>query len=289
MAKQELDQLSGQSTTGHEWDGLKELNTPLPKWWLWVFYATIVWSIGYWVVYPSWPLVSDYTKGLVGAQMRATAIADYEAGKTKRVADAVGLAEAPLEKIKSTPAYLEFAMANGKAAFGDNCAPCHGSGATGGPGYPNLQDDDWIWGGKLADIYQTLQFGIRSGHAKARDQIMPAFGKDAILKKEEIADVAAYVVSLSDSSVKGTDSGKKLFADNCGLLPWRQRQGQPGDGRAEPDRQDLALRRRHRQGRGADHRAQARRHAGVGRSSRPDHHQVPGRLRPLAGRRQVIR
>ncbi len=215
MAKQELDQLSGQSTTGHEWDGLKELNTPLPKWWLWVFYATIVWSIGYWVVYPSWPLVSDYTKGLVGAQMRATAIADYEAGKTKRVADAVGLADAPLEKIKSTPAYLEFAMANGKAAFGDNCAPCHGSGATGGPGYPNLQDDDWIWGGKLADIYQTLQFGIRSGHAKARDQVMPAFGKDGILKKEEIADVAAYVVSLSDSSVKGTDSGKKLFADNC--------------------------------------------------------------------------
>lgn len=215
MAKQELDQLSGQSTTGHEWDGLKELNTPLPKWWLWVFYATIVWSIGYWVVYPSWPLVSDYTKGLVGAQMRATAIADYEAGKTKRVADAVGLAEAPLEKIKSTPAYLEFAMANGKAAFGDNCAPCHGSGATGGPGYPNLQDDDWLWGGKLADIYQTIQFGIRSGHAKARDQIMPSFGKDGILKKEEIADVAAYVVSLSDSSVKGTDNGKKLFADNC--------------------------------------------------------------------------
>jgi len=215
MAQQELDHLSGQTTTGHEWDGLKELNTPLPKWWLYVFYACIVWSIAYYVFYPSWPLVSDYTKGLWGATMRSDAIASYEGGVKARLANAAGLADAPLEKIKSTPALLEFAMANGKAAFGDNCAPCHGSGATGGPGYPSLQDDDWLWGGKLADIYQTIQFGIRSGHTKTRDSMMPNFGKDGTLKKEEIAAVADYVVSLSDPSVKATDAGKKLFADNC--------------------------------------------------------------------------
>ena len=215
MAQQELDHLSGQTTTGHEWDGLKELNTPLPKWWLYVFYTCIVWAIGYMVVYPSWPLVNDYVHGIVGATSRSSAIADYENGKAARLANAAGLADAPLDKIKSTPAFLEFAMANGKAAFGDNCAPCHGSGATGGPGYPSLQDDDWLWGGKLADIYQMLQFGVRSGHEKARDMVMPAFGKDAILKKEEIADVAAYVVSLSDPAVKATATGKKIFADNC--------------------------------------------------------------------------
>jgi cytochrome c oxidase cbb3-type subunit 3 len=215
MAKQELDHLSGQTTTGHEWDGLKELNTPLPKWWLYVFYVCIVWAIGYMVVYPSWPLVNDYVHGLWGASNRSTAIADYENGKTARLANAAGLADAPLDKIKSTPAFLEFAMANGKAAFGDNCAPCHGSGATGGPGFPNLQDDDWMWGGKLEDIYQTIRFGIRSGNDKMRDMTMPSFGKDGILTKEQVADVATYVMSLSDTAVKGTDTGKQLFADNC--------------------------------------------------------------------------
>jgi cytochrome c oxidase cbb3-type subunit 3 len=124
-------------------------------------------------------------------------------------------ADATVDQIKGNKDFLEFAQANGKAAFGDNCAPCHGSGATGGPGFPNLQDDDWLWGGKLADIYQTIQFGIRSGHAKARDSQMPAFGKDGTLKKDEMTAVATYVVSLSDPSVKGTDAGKKLYADNC--------------------------------------------------------------------------
>ena len=215
MAQQELDHLSGQTTTGHEWDGLKELNTPLPKWWLYVFYACIVWSIGYWFVYPSWPLVTDYTKGIWGATMRSDSIAAYEAGIKDRLARAKIPTDASVDQIRGNKDFLEFAMANGKAAFGDNCAPCHGSGATGGPGYPSLQDDDWLWGGKLADIYQTIQFGIRSGHAKARDSQMPNFGKDAVLKKEEIVAVTDYVVSLSDTSVKGDDAGKKLFSDNC--------------------------------------------------------------------------
>jgi cytochrome c oxidase cbb3-type subunit 3 len=217
MAHQELDQLSGQTTTGHEWDGLKELNTPLPKWWLYVFYTCIVWSIGYFFVYPSWPLISGYTQGIFGSQMRATAIADYEGGIKARLANATGLAEASVEQIKATPAFLEFAMANGKAAFGDNCAPCHGSGATGGPGFPSLQDDDWLWGGKLADVFQTVRFGIRSGHPQARDSQMPAFGRDGVLTKEQISQVADYVVSLSEPATKGpgVDAGKPLFADNC--------------------------------------------------------------------------
>jgi cytochrome c oxidase cbb3-type subunit III len=215
MAQQELDQLSGQTTTGHEWDGLKELNTPLPKWWLYVFYACIVWAFGYFIFYPSWPLVSDYAHGVFGAQIRSNAIADFENGKAARLANAKGMGTATLEQIKGDKGLLEFAMANGKAAFGDNCSPCHGSGATGGPGFPNLQDDDWLWGGKLADIYQTLQYGIRSGHAKARDMTMPSFGKDGILTKEQISTVADYVVSFSDPAVKAPADGKKIFSENC--------------------------------------------------------------------------
>ncbi len=215
MAQQELDQLSGQTTTGHEWDGLKELNTPLPKWWVYVFYACIIWSFGYFIFYPSWPLATDYVKGIWGAQIRMNSIADYEAGKAARIANAKGFTEATLEQIKGNKDLLSFAMANGKAAFGDNCAPCHGSGATGGPGFPNLQDDDWLWGGKLADVYQTIQYGIRSGHAKARDMAMPSFGKDGILNKDQISTVADYVLSLSDASVKASADGAKLFADNC--------------------------------------------------------------------------
>ena len=217
MAEKEIDRLSGVETTGHEWDGLKELNHPLPKWWLYLFYACIVWSVGYWVVYPTWPLVASYTTGILNHSQRLEALQNAEDGAKARLANASGLATATVEQIKADPKLLEFALANGKAAFGDNCAPCHGSGATGGPGFPNLQDDDWLWGGKLSDIYQTIRYGIRSTASETRTSQMPAFGKDGTLKKEEIDEVATYVWSLSDPATKGTDKGKQIFADNCAV------------------------------------------------------------------------
>jgi cytochrome c oxidase cbb3-type subunit 3 len=215
MAHKEIDQLSGVETTGHSWDGLKELNHPLPRWWLWTFYACIVWSLGYYLVYPSWPLITGYTTGFLGYSQRAAALADVEAGKAARNARSGAFATASLDEIEKTPALLEFALAQGKAAFGDNCAPCHGSGATGGPGYPNLQDDDWLWGGTLEDIAKTIHVGVRSTSDETRTNIMPNFGKDGILEKPQIEKVADYVLSLSDPSVKATDEGKQLFADNC--------------------------------------------------------------------------
>jgi cytochrome c oxidase cbb3-type subunit 3 len=238
MEKPEIDVVTGTATTGHEWDGIKELNTPLPRWWVWVFYATIIWSVLYWIVYPAWPLVSSYTKGLFGYSSRANVAVEIAALHNLRGEKAVALANASLDEIEKNPALLAFARAQGKAAFGDNCAPCHGIGATGAKGYPNLNDDDWLWGGTLPAIYQTIQYGIRSGHPEARENQMPAFGKDGVLTREQIVQVANYVRSLSELPVRqGVDlaAGKKIFADNCSVC-----HGEDGKGNQELGAPDLA-------------------------------------------------
>jgi cytochrome c oxidase cbb3-type subunit III len=213
-----IDTVTGRTVTGHEWDGIQELNTPLPRWWVWMFYATIVWAIGYWIVYPAWPTVSGYTAGLFGYSTRGELANDLAALQAVRGERAQALQQVALADIEKDPALLAFARAQGKAAFGDNCAPCHGTGAAGAKGYPNLNDDEWLWGGKLEEIHQTIEFGIRSGHAKAPQGNMMAFGKDGILKANEIVTVANYVRSLSGLPVRqGTDltAGKALFATNC--------------------------------------------------------------------------
>lgn len=238
MAKQEIDVVTGTATTGHEWDGIKELNTPLPRWWVWVFYATIVWSVLYWIVYPAWPLVSSYTKGVFNYSSRADVAADLAALQKIRGDKAVALANADLADIEKDQALLSFARAQGKAAFGDNCAPCHGTGATGAKGYPNLNDDDWLWGGSLPAIYQTIEYGIRSGHAQARENQMPAFGKDGTLKRDEIVQVANYVRSLAGLPVRpGVDlaAGGKIFAENCAVC-----HGDEGKGNEELGAPNLA-------------------------------------------------
>src|SRR5246127_2519989 len=214
----DIDRISGTATTGHEWDGIKELNTPLPRWWVYTFYLTIIWAIGYWVVYPAWPLLTGNTPGILHYSSRAD-VADELANLDKaRGEKMTALASASLADIERDPALLALARARGKAVFGDNCAPCHGSGAAGAKGYPNLNDDDWLWGGSLDQIMQTIQFGARSGHAKAHEGAMLAFGRDGILKSGEIVSVANYVRSLSGLPTgSGYDAaaGKKIFAENC--------------------------------------------------------------------------
>ena len=155
----EIDHVSGTELTGHQWDGIKELNTPLPRWWIVTFYATIIWAIGYWVVYPAWPLLWSNTTGLLQYSSRANVAVELANLEKVRGEKMAALATAPLAEIKKDPALLALARARGKAAFGDNCAPCHGSGGTGAKGYPNLNDDDWLWGGTLDQIEQTIQFG----------------------------------------------------------------------------------------------------------------------------------
>ncbi len=214
----EIDHVSGRSTTGHEWDGIKELNTPLPRWWVLTFYATIIWAFGYWVVYPAWPLVSGYTHGVLNYTNRAAVTEDLARLEALRGEKMKVLATASLAEIEKDPALLALARARGKTVFGVNCAPCHGSGAAGAKGYPNLNDDDWLWGGTLDQIAETIQFGARSGHAKAHESQMLAFGRDGTLKAEEIVTVANYVRSLSGLSTAAgynAAAGKKLFEDNC--------------------------------------------------------------------------
>ena len=214
----EFDKISGQTTTGHEWDGIKELNTPLPRWWVITFYLTIVWAVGYWVVYPAWPLVWSHTTGVLNYSSRAE-VAVHLANLEKIRGDKMAvLGAAPLAEIEKDPALLALARARGKTVFGDNCAPCHGSGGAGAKGYPNLNDDEWLWGGSLDQIMQTIQFGIRSGHAKAHESAMLAFGKEGVLKKDQIVTVANYVRSLSGLPTSpGYDkaAGAKIFVDNC--------------------------------------------------------------------------
>lgn len=214
----DIDSLSGRSTTGHEWDGIKELNTPLPRWWLFTFYATIIWAVGYWLVYPAWPLVHGYTTGLLHYSSRANVAVDLAQLEAMRGEKMAVLGNASLADIEKDPALLSLARAQGKTVFADNCAACHGIGAAGAKGYPNLNDDDWLWGGTLDQIMQTIRYGARSGNPNAHEGQMLAFGRDGMLKSEEIVTVANFVRSLSGLPTDpGYDAaaGKKIFSDNC--------------------------------------------------------------------------
>jgi cytochrome c oxidase cbb3-type subunit 3 len=222
MTKHEADtgsrSATSRATTGHEWDGIAELNTPLPRWWLWTFYATIVWAIGYWILYPAWPMITNFTSGALGYTSRGQVATDLADLQKVRGAKGAALTQVSLADIEKDPELLAFAQAQGKAAFANNCAPCHGVGATGAKGYPNLNDDDWLWGGTLEEIKQTIEHGVRSGDAKDHESAMPAFGKNNMLKPAEIVAAANYVRSLSGLSTRqGADiaAGKTIFADNC--------------------------------------------------------------------------
>lgn len=217
MSGKENDPHSGTETTGHEWDGIKELNTPLPRWWLIVFYACIAWAFGYWVFMPAWPTLHGYTRGLLNSSEREDVAVAVNALKVQRHVSESRLVKASLQQIQNDPDLQQFAMAEGRSLFGDNCAPCHGSGGQGGHGYPNLNDDVWLWGGKFEDIQHTITVGVRSTSPDTRQSLMPAFGRDKILKDEQIGDLTEYVVSISGRPADhgGVLRATKLFVDNC--------------------------------------------------------------------------
>jgi len=219
MAERETDEHSGTTTTGHEWDGIKELDTPLPRWWLIIFYATVAFSIGYWVLYPAWPLLTGATPGLLHASDHRAVMQDVAAMRAKRAAEGASLRNASLEQIEKDPAMQSYAFAVGQSIFGDNCAPCHGPGGLGGKGYPNLRQGVWLWGGSLEDIQRTITYGIRSGDPDARTSQMPAFGRDGFLQPEQIADLTEYVVSLSHHAADPAAAARAapLFRDNCAV------------------------------------------------------------------------
>lgn len=213
----EIDNHSGVETTGHDWDGIKELNNPAPRWWLIVFFISCIWAFGYWVIYPAWPTFSGEgerggTTGSIG-WTQYTQLKASQADIIARKADYLEkFQDSSLEEIMRDPELYAFAIAGGKAAFKDNCATCHGTGGAGAKGYPNLNDDDWLWGGKPADIYQTIKYGIRSNHDETRVSQMPVFGD--ILTSNDIDAISEYVVNLSQRG-NYPEKGATLYRENC--------------------------------------------------------------------------
>lgn len=209
----EKDAISGQSTTGHEWDGIKELNTPLPKWWVYVFYVTIVWAIGYWVVYPAWPTATGFTQGAFGYSSRGALEAEMETARAAHADKIAGLAELDVNDIAANPELANYARAGGAVLFKENCVPCHQSGGAGAFGYPTLADDSWIWGGTLDDIEYTLQNGIRSDLSPdTRISDMPRYGD--FMENDEILAVAQYVKDMSEGRIT-EGRGQEIFVEQC--------------------------------------------------------------------------
>ncbi|MEP2946764.1 MAG: cytochrome-c oxidase, cbb3-type subunit III [Lentilitoribacter sp.] len=224
----EIDDISGVETTQHEWDGIKELNNPLPRSWLWGLYGTILFSIGYTIVYPAWPGITTNTKGIWNWSSRGELATEMTKVEESRQVLGDQLVSVELEDVSQNPDLLQFAVNGGQSAFKVYCSQCHGSGANGGTIYPSLIDDDWIWGGTLEDIYLTLQHGIRyEQDDDTRLSEMPRYGADELLERDEIVDVAWYVRQMSgqEFDAEAAARGQTVFADNCAAC-----HGEKGEG-----------------------------------------------------------
>lgn len=213
MANKRIDAPTGTETVGHEWDGIEELNTPLPRWWLWTFYATIIFAAVYVVLYPAWPLLDKATAGTLGWSSRGQLASEMSAAEAARAGVVSKIAATDIEQLAASPELMQAAIAGGAAAFKVNCVQCHGAGAAGSPGYPNLNDDDWIWGGTLSEIEYTITHGIRwEGSDATRVNFMPAF--QGLFDAGQVNALAGHVLSLSGKA-KPNAAGAQLFADNC--------------------------------------------------------------------------
>jgi cytochrome c oxidase cbb3-type subunit 3 len=233
VTDKQIDDATGTETTGHEWDGIKELNTPLPRWWLWTFYACIVFAMGYTIFYPAWPITpGSATNGTLGYTGRGELQAELADAQKAQSKYADQIAVLPVAQVEADPDLAKFATAAGRSLFKVNCAQCHGTGAAGAPGYPNLNDDDWIFGGSIDQIYNTISHGSRSAaDPDTHVEIMPNFGSDAMLTREQIATVAEQVASFTGlEGGQSTSAGQQLFADNCAGCHGESGQGNPDMG-----------------------------------------------------------
>ncbi|GLV27254.1 cytochrome-c oxidase, cbb3-type subunit III [Sphingobium sp. Cam5-1] len=215
-----IDAATGTEIKHHEWDGIQELETPLPRWWLWTFYATILFAIGYVIAYPALPMINRATGGLLGWSSRGALDKELAAREAQIAPVRQAIADTSIEVLPTRPQLMQAAAEGGRAAFRVHCVQCHGSGAAGSKGYPNLNDDDWLWGGDLAAIEKTLTDGVRNpDHDATRQSLMPAFGKDQLLTAAQVDDVVAHVRAISgqDRASAASQRGAKVFADNCAV------------------------------------------------------------------------
>lgn len=217
----DIDEHSGVETTGHSWDGIKELNNPLPRWWLIVWYVCIGWAVIYMILMPAIPALPGMGTNTTGLRnhsdrdLVAVAVADL---KTARVAQSATLLEASLEEIETDRELQQFALAMGESLFGDNCATCHGAGGRGAVGYPILADDVWLWDGTLDGIEYTLRHGIRhEDDLDTRFSLMPSFGRDNLLSAAQIDGLTQYVLQVSGQShdAEEAESVAELYQQQC--------------------------------------------------------------------------
>ncbi|HSH99321.1 MAG TPA: cytochrome-c oxidase, cbb3-type subunit III [Reyranella sp.] len=232
MAVEERDPHSGYLTTGHEWNGIKELNTPVPRLVYICLFVTALFSLGYWILMPAFPLGSTYTKGLLGSDDRAVVAASVKQATADRSVWADQITQKSYADIQADPRLMTQVRATGSVLFGDNCASCHGREAKGGRGFPNLTTNSWLWGGTPEAIAETIQVGINAPHPKTRISQMPAFGRDSMLKRDEMENVVAYVMSLSKSgagkaAADKVAAGKAVFAANCMACHGPEAKGNP--------------------------------------------------------------
>lgn len=220
MAVEERDPKTGYLTTGHEWNGIKELNTPVPRAVYFFLIATALFSIGYWILMPAWPIGSTYTKGLLGRDQRTTVTESLKRAALDRSVWTAQIEAKSYSEIQGDPRLMEVVRETGRTLFGDNCAACHGRNATGSEGFPNLTAQSWLWGGAPETIAETIRVGINSAHPESRTSQMLAFGRDGVLPRGDIENVVAYVRSLSnpagiDVPADQVAAGRAVFAANC--------------------------------------------------------------------------
>jgi cytochrome c oxidase cbb3-type subunit 3 len=231
------DAVTGTSTTGHEWNGITELDTPIPRAVLWFIFLTHIWALGYWLLMPTWPLVFTYTKGLLGVDQKTSVEQQILERQAARAPWTDQIASLSFPEIEANEALMADVTETGHQLFGDNCAVCHGRGAGGNAGYPDLTDGDWLWGdGSAEAIAETMRVGINSRHDETRFSQMPAFGRDQMLTSQEVRQAAAYVYSLSHPDYSTTENlqrieaGKEVFAANCAACHGDAATGDPEAG-----------------------------------------------------------
>lgn len=221
MAVEKRDPLSGEMLTGHEWNGIWEINTRIP-WPYWAFLiAAFLFSVGYWILMPTWPLGKTFTKGMLGHDVRAETLDRVKSAADARSVWTDKIATLGFREIAGSEELMNYVREDGHRLFGDNCAACHGIEATGGLGFPDLVDKDWLWGGTAAQIFFTITHGVNSEASdEAHVSEMMAFGRDGILDREEVVAVANYVKSLSTpewakNQPKRIAHGQEIFAEQC--------------------------------------------------------------------------
>lgn len=218
MTIEERDKYTGYLTTGHEWNGIKELNTPVPRAVYFFLLITFLFSLVYWVLMPAWPLGVSYTAGFLGIDQRGVVQDSLRIAATDRSEWTKQVDDKSYREIQANPMLMSAARQTGRTLFGDNCSVCHGLDAKGGRGFPNLTTNSWLWGGDPETIAETIRVGINGPHPDSRSAQMPAFGRDQILDRADIDKVVAFVRSLSGLSTESAgdlNAGKEIFAANC--------------------------------------------------------------------------